>query len=89
MYDVFDAESGKTKHVHFNLLKAANRNKASKNLGYNAAARDTEEESSEEEVPFINEIPTLPTVTNSAVPAGTQNAVTAETTEPNQPAVDH
>ena len=49
----------------------------------NAPAGDTNEESSEETVPFINDVPTLPVVVNAAVLAGTQNVVSAETAAPN------
>ena len=89
VYKILNADSGKTKRVHFNLLKAASRKNVLDDIGQNAPARDTNEESSEEEVPFIDEVPTLPAVANAAVPAGTQNAVTAETAAPNQPAADH
>ena len=58
-------------------------------IGQNAPARDTNEKSSEEEVPFIDEVPTLPVVANAAVSVGTQNAVTAETPAPNQPDADN
>ena len=58
-------------------------------IGQNAMARDTNKESSEEEVPFIDELPTLPAVANAAVPAGTQNTATAEAAAPNQQAIDH
>ena len=50
---------------------------------------ETNEASSEEEVPFINQVPTLPIVSNAALPSGTQNAVTVETAATNQPAADH
>ena len=46
------------------------------------------EKSFDEEVPFIDEVPTLPAVATPAVPSDTQYAVTAETVAPNQPAVD-
>ena len=72
VYVIFGAQSGKTKRVHFNLLKAANRNKACEKLCHNAAARKTKEESSEEEVPFINEVPTGPAIANAAVLAKSQ-----------------
>ena len=58
-------------------------------IDQNAPARDTNEESSEKEVPFIDETPTLPAVANAAVPAGTQNAVTPKASAPNQQATDH
>ena len=79
----------KIKRIYFNLLKAANRNKARDNLGHNATAKETKDESSKEEVPFINEVSILPAVANAVVPAGKQNAVTAETTTPNKPAAYH
>ena len=53
VYDILNADSGKTKRVHFNLLKAAGRKNVRDDIGQNAPARDTNEESSEEEVPFI------------------------------------
>ena len=84
-----DADSGKTKRVHFNLLKTASRKNVRDHIGQNAAARDTNEESSKEEVPFIDEVPNLPAVATATVPAGTQNAVTTETAVPNQQAADH
>ena len=89
VYEIFDAQSGKTKRFHFNFPKAANRNKARKTFCHNAAAGETEEESYEEEVPFIDELPTLHAIANAAVPAGTQNAVTAKTAAPNQSAAKH
>ena len=78
----------KTKRVHFNLLKAASRKSVPDNIGQNTLAGDTNEESSEKEVPLIDEVPNLPTVANAAVPAGTHNAVTAETNAQNQQVAD-
>ena len=63
--------------VRFNLLKSASRNNVRDYIGQNAPARDTNEESFEEEVLFVDGAPTLTAVTNAAVPAGTKNAVTA------------
>ena len=73
MYEILDAESGNTKRVHFYLLKAAKRENVC-----GAPVGATDEESSEEEVPVIDQVPILPAVDNAALPAGTQNAVTAE-----------
>ena len=78
VYEILDATSGKSKRVHFNVLKVANRKKVRR-----APVGETDEESSDEEVPLIDEVPNLPTVANAAVPAGTHNAVTAKTTEQN------
>ena len=83
-----DADSEKTKRVHFNLLKAATRKNVLDDIGQNAPAKDTNRESLEEEVPFIDKVPILPAVANAAVFANTQNAVTAETAVPNQPAAN-
>ena len=79
----------KTKRVRFNLLKAASRKNLRDNIGQNAPARDTSEESSEETVPFIDKLPNLPAVANAAVPAGMQNAVTVKAAALNQQATDH
>ena len=89
VYEILDADSGKTKRVHFNLLIAATRKHVHDDIGQNAPARDTNEERSDKEVLFIDEVLILPSVANAAVPASTKNAVTAETTAPNQPAADH
>ena len=90
VYEILDSNSGKTKRVHFNLLKAASRNKnVREDIGHDAPAEETREESSDEEVPFIDPVPILPAVANAAVPAGTQNVVTAEAAAPNQQATDH
>ena len=89
VYKILDADFGKTKRVHFNLLKAASRKNVRDDIGQNEPATDTNEESFEEEVPFIDEVPTLPPVSTAAMPAGTQNGVTAKTAAPNQPAADH
>ena len=43
-------------------------------IGQNAPARDTNEECSEQEVPFIDEVLTLPVVANAAVPAAVPDA---------------
>ena len=80
VYKILNADTGKTKLVYFNLLKAASRKTVRDDIDKSAQAIDTNEESSEEEVPFIDEAPTLPAVANAAVPAGTQNAVTANAT---------
>ena len=89
VYEILDANSGKTKQLHFNLLKAASCKTVAEYIGQNTLAGDTNKESSEEEVPFIDELPTLPAVTNAAVPAGTQNTVTAKAAAPNQHTTDH
>ena len=88
MYEILDARSGKTKQVHFNVLKAASLENVRETIGYDALTGETEEESSEE-FPFINEVPTLHAVANAAVPAGTQSAVTAEAAALIQQATDH
>ena len=84
VYEILNAESGKTKRVHFNLLKAAKRENVR-----GAHVGETDEESSDEDVPFIDELPTLLAVTNAAVPAGKQNTVNAEAAAPNQQGTDH
>ena len=84
MYEILDAEFGKTKRVHFNLLKSAKRENVR-----GAPVGEIDKESSKEEVPFINHVPILPAVANAAVAAGTQNAVAAKTIAPNQQAPDH
>ena len=89
VYEILDAIFGKTKRVHFNLLKAMSRKIVRDHIGQNAPARDTNEDSSEEEVPLIDKVLTLPAVANAAVPAGPQNAVTAEKVAVNQPTIDH
>ena len=89
VYEILDANSGKTKRVHFNLLKAESRKNVRDDIGQNALAGDTNDKSSEDEVSFIDDVPTLPAVANAAVPPGTQNAVTAEAAAPNHPASDH
>ena len=43
----------------------------------------------EEEVPLIDEVPTLPAVAYAAVTACRQISMTAITAAPNQPAVNH
>ena len=53
VYEILNADSGKTKRVHFNLLKSASRKNVRDDIGQNAPTRETNEESSEEEVPFI------------------------------------
>ena len=88
VYKILNADSRKTKRVHFNLLKAASRKTERDDIGQNEPARDTNEESSDEEVPLIDEVLNLPTVANAAVPVGTHNAVTAETTVSNQQVPD-
>ena len=59
------------------MLKAASRKTVRYDIGQNAPTRDTNEESSEEEVFFIDKVPTLPAIANATVPANTQNAMTA------------
>ena len=71
VYEISDANFGKTKRVHFNLLKAASRKYVREDIGQNASAGDTNIEISEAEVFFINQGPTLPAVANAAVPSCT------------------
>ena len=55
IYEILNADFGKTNRVHFNLLKAASRNKnVREDIGHDAPAEETGEESSKEEVFFID-----------------------------------
>ena len=61
------------------MLIAASRNKnVREDIGHDAPTEETGEESSDEEVPFIDQVPIQPAVVNAAVPAGMQTVVTAE-----------
>ena len=70
------------------MLKAASRKNVREDIGQNSLTGDTNEKSSEEEIPFIDEVPTLPAVANAGVPAEALNAVNFETAAPNQPESD-
>ena len=48
VYKILDANSGKKKQGHFNLLKAASRKKVSDNSSHNTLAKHTNDESSKE-----------------------------------------
>ena len=89
VYKILNTDSEKTKQVHFNMLKAASLKNVRDDIGQNAPASYTNEESFEEEVSFNDKVPSLPSVANAVVPAGTQNAVTAKAAPPNKQVNDH
>ena len=54
VYEIFDAESGKIKPLHFNLFKASSRKSMRGDIGQNAPTRNINEESSQENVFLID-----------------------------------
>ncbi|MCP6769035.1 hypothetical protein NL529_29740, partial [Klebsiella pneumoniae] len=56
VYEILDETSGKTKRVHFNLLKAARRTQGQEDDKKNTQIENGDEDSSDEEVPLLTEI---------------------------------